>query len=306
MKFTSEDFIKRQIIESPYTFNNGIKTIWFDQPYHLYFEEIQSKTYLEMITGEKFSQLLHEPTQQLIEERKKDIIENLKGQIELYDLGPGLPTKTIPLLRELKLQNKSFKYFPVDISNSFLKIAEKEIEKEGITSNPLNCFFEDLNSKIDFNNSINKIFLIGLTFNNYRPDKILSLLKNLCKPNGTCIIITEFFTSKNKETMLVPYKDKYAETFNYLVLKIAGVDKSDLSYFTEYKNQRIEMGFKLLNNIIIDGIEIVKGTKIVTAISYRYSKQALIKYISDYFTHFEIYQSEKHNISLVIFKLFEK
>lgn len=306
MTFNSTDFILKQLADSPTTFSNRVKTIWFDQPYHLYFEDIQAQTYLEMISGEKFASSLHEPAEQLIDEIKGNIFNDLKGAIELYDLGPGLPTKTIPLLKELKKEKKEFKYIPVDISKSFLKITEAEVKKIAVKAYSLNCLFEELPEKIDYDNKVNRIFFIGLTFNNYRPDKILTLLKKLSKPNSISIIITEFFSSKTKATMLVPYKDKYAENFNYLVLKIAGIEKKDLKYFTEYKNNRIEMGFTILRDIHLEQIQLKKKTRIVTAISYRFTKQALMNKISEYFKHFEIKESSKHNVSLVTFKLYEK
>ena len=306
MNINSTDFVINQLINSPTTFNYGVKTIWFDQPYNLYLEEIQSKAYLEMISGEKFASLVHEPAKQLIEEFKGSILKDIKEPIEFYDLGPGLPTKTIPLLKALQKLKRDFKYIPVDISKSFLKITENKVKKIGVQAHSLNCFFEDLPAKIKYDQKVNRIFFIGLTFDNYRPDKILSLLKKVSNPNSISIIITEFFSSKKKETILIPYRDKHAENFNYLVLKIAGIDKNKLKYFTQYKNQRIEMGFTLRRDIRVRNLTIKRNTKIITAISYRYTKQALIRTISDYFKHFEIYQSPKHDISLVTFKLFEK
>jgi len=302
------DTLIEQLINCPVTIGkNGAKIYWFDQPYHLYLEDKQANLYLDMINAEKFSSQLHEPTERLIEKYTTDILKDFKGKLEFYDLGPGLPTKSIPLLKELQLSHREFKYIPVDISTSFIKIATEEVAKIGVKSDPINCLFEDLNKHIDLKSSIDRLFFIGLTFNNYRPNKILSLLKDLCEPNGVCLIITEYFTKDKIESILVPYKDKYAENFNYLALELTGINRQSLKYFTNFHNQRIEMGFSLIEDIKVGDNVLKKGTKIITAISYRYTRASLTNNIRKYFKHFTYYELEnKTTLSLVAFKLYHK
>jgi uncharacterized SAM-dependent methyltransferase len=277
--------------------------ILFDQPYHLYLDEEQAKAYLEMINAESFATLLHDPALSLIERYREKILKDFKGPLSFYDLGPGLPIKTIPILEQLKKNRILFKYYAVDISKSFLEITKTEIAKIGINAEEINERFERLPDRIQNDQSKEKLFFIGLTFNNYRPNTILSLLKKLAGDTGTCLIITEYFKKKNIETILVPYKDKYAENFNYLSLKLAGIEKKDLKYFTVFRNKRIEMGFRVCNKIIIENdLVLEKDSEIVTAVSYRYSKNILIKYISRYFSSYEVYEHNEKDISLVAFK----
>ncbi len=304
----TQNILIDQLLNCPITKDKkGSCIYWFDQPYHLYLEEKQSKLYLDMINAEKFSSLLHDPAEKLIETYKADILNDFKGEMEFYDLGPGLPSKSMPLLKELQSKNRKFKYIPVDISKSFLNIAEKEVSKIGVKSYPINCLFEDLYNHIDLSKSIDRLFFIGLTFNNYRPKKILNLLKQLCEPNGVCLIITEYYTKNKIESILVPYKDKYAEDFNYLALHLIGLKKNELKYLTNFNNQRIEMGFSVLNNIRLKDTIIKKGSKIITAISYRYTKVSLTNSISKYFNHFTYYESDtRTSLSILAFKLYHK
>lgn len=301
---TPKQIIVNDLIKSKRINKFGVTKLLFDQPYHLYLDDFQSKMYLKMIKGEKFSTLIHDPALKLIEKYKHKIIKDFKSPLSFYDLGPGFPTKTIPLLLELKINKIKFKYYPVDISNNFLKITQKEINKLGIKSYCINSLFENLNQYVSKDNNNEKLFFIGLTFNNYRPDKILNLLKKMSGKNGTCLIITEYFRKKNIETILLPYRDKYAENFNYLPLRLAGIKRNDLKYFTQFRNQRIEMGFKILRQVEIEGKCVLrKGTEIITAISYRYSKNTLIRYISKYFSSFEFYEHKIKDVCLASFKL---
>jgi hypothetical protein len=307
MPLNAQSFLLEELKTSPVTIDGkGIKTIWFDQPYHLYLEEIQAQTYLEMISRETFVSALHGPAEQLIFKYRKELLRGLEEPIEFYDLGPGLPKKTIPLLNELKAHHKHFAYMPVDISRSFLDITKEEVAKIGIDAKEFNCLFEELPDNIPIRHEGSRLFLIGLTFNNYRPDRILALLNRLSGPKDVTIIITQFFTNRRRGSILVPYKDEYAERFNYLALKIVGIPRKCLSYFAEFKNQRIEMGFRLLEGWEAGGLGLAKGTRIVTALSYRYRKQDLMREIFDFFDHCEVFQdrSEKDD-SLVTFKMYK-
>lgn len=259
--------------------------------------------YLEMISKDNFYKTLHQPIEKLVEKYADSIIGSDTNEIELFDLGPGLPTKTIPLIKSMQDRNISFKYIPVDISKSFLEIAINEVKKYGVECNGINCLFEELPNKITIKEreATTRIFLIGLTFNNYRPSQILRLLDKLCAKNDFAIIITEFYERDKEESILLPYKDVFAENFNFLVLELMGFKKNDFSYFTEFNNSRIEMGFKPLGNITNGIINLSSKDKIITAISYRYSKSSITSFIQKHFKHFEYYQLN----DIVTFKIKE-
>ena len=67
------------------------------------------------------------------------------------------------------------------------------------------------------------------------------------------------------------------------------------------------MGFELKEDQILGNQTIKQGTTIVTAISYRYTKNTLTNVIGKYFNHFTYYELETDTtISLVAFKLYPK
>lgn len=276
---------------------------WFDYPYHLYYEEEQALAYLEMIGKDKFSDSLHKPIEELVAKYAHSLIGIGTKNAEVFDLGPGLPTKTIPLLKNLQERKIPFKYIPVDISKSFLSLAEQEVKKLGVESVGINCLFEELPNRVSpkTNPELSRIFLIGLTFNNYRPNQILSLLSELSEKNDFAIIITEYYEKDKENSILIPYQDEYAEKFNFLVLNLMGLEKDKFEYFARFRNQRIEMGFKPKKNIDIQGLKLTKKDKIITAISYRYTNSSLTRYIQKYYKNFEYYKEN----DIVIFKIKE-
>lgn len=281
---------------------DGMTYIWYDQPCNLYYEKEQAKAYLDMIEKDNFAKTLHDPVVELVAEYAEAIISDTLPNIEFYDLGPGLPTKTIPLLKAFTKHKINLNYIPVDISLSFLKLTEKEVEKCGITSHGMNCLFEELPSILEPKRGrVTRIFQIGLTFNNYRPNAILGLLSQLSDVNDISLIVTEYYRTRKKQSLLLPYQDIYAERFNFLSLKMLGLKKQNFRYHTEYRRQRIEMGFIPIRKIDVDGLHLCSKHKIVTAISYRYTKHSLTRHIMNYFNHFEIFKKG----DLVMFKLKE-
>jgi uncharacterized SAM-dependent methyltransferase len=284
-----------------YDKRNNTKYIWFDQPYHLYLEHDQAMSYLEMIEKDKFAHKLHQPIVNLVTKYADVIINSDLTKVSFYDLGPGLPTKTIPLLLEMKKRQVAFQYFPVDISKSFLDLSQQEVKKIGVDSVGIHSLFEELPKKIlpKIDKEEVRIFQIGLTFNNYRPNSILKLLKTLMQPNDFSLIITEFYDKGKLESILTPYKDIYAENFNWLTLQLLGLDKSDFSYETCFKNQRIEMGFRPRKAIKFSGIELSINNIIVTAISYRYTEFSLTRNIQKHFRHFEMLKENQLSIYIL-------
>ncbi|MEX0813577.1 MAG: L-histidine N(alpha)-methyltransferase [Chitinophagales bacterium] len=298
------DELANHFLSSKKTWNTKTETeyIWFDQPYHLYLEHEQAMAYIEMIEKDNFAHSLHDPIVNLIKEQVNNILPNSLIKLEFYDLGPGLPKKSIPIIEGANKRKIPLKYIPVDISKSFLEITANEMKKYGIVSNSINCLFEELPEHILPKNDydITRIFQIGLTFNNYRPNYILSLLNKLMQVNDFSIIITEFYSKDKLESILTPYKDTYAEKFNWLALNLLGFKKQDFKYETKYRNQRIEMGFRPCKVIKFKHLELTPKNLIVTAISYRYTEYGLTRNIQTHFKHFEMLQ--KGNLAIYIIK----
>ena len=299
----NRDFLITQLKNCPRSqTKDGMTYLWYDQPCNLYYESEQATAYLDMIEKENFAKSLHDPAVQLVTEYSAEIISDTLENVEFYDLGPGLPTKTLPLLKACLNRNCSLTYIPVDISVSFLALAEREVKKCGISSHGMNCLFEELPSLLSPKAAnTTRIFQIGLTFNNYRPNTILGLLSQLSEDNDISLIITEYYRTQKKQSLLLPYQDIYAERFNFLSLKMLGLEKNDFRYHAEYRNQRIEMGFIPIKPLNIEGLQLSSNNKIVTAISYRYKKHHLTRHIMNYFHRFEMFKRG----DLVIFKLKE-
>jgi uncharacterized SAM-dependent methyltransferase len=302
-KMKHKDNLKHLFLKSRVSYSKQTDTnyIWYDMPYHLYLEPKQADAYIEMIEKDNFSESLHKPIVSMVQDYANVLINDRYSKIELYDLGPGLPIKTVPLIKNLQKKNIQFTYHPVDISQSFLRITKDYVRQFNIETKPINCLFEELPERLEpnYNSKTQRIFLIGLTFNNYRPNSILPLLKSMMFNQDVSLIITEFYNKAKLESILTPYQDYYAEQFNWLALKLIGCNRNDFQYETEFRNKRIQMGFRPKKKLEIYGRKLTKKHKIITAISYRYTEFSLTAAIQKHFKHFERLQKDQLAIYLL-------
>ena len=302
IKFLIKDFtqqIKYKRLDRP-------KIILMNKPFNLYLTEKQADTYIKTIEDELFERHIYYPFKEILKNQTENILKNIKGDVEFFDLGPGYPDKTLPLLQFLESSTTSLKYIPVDISKHFLEITFNFMKKYSFKIIPLNCLFEELPSILKrneiFNSSSLKIFNMGFTFNNYPYNKIFNLFKKFLTHNSIGLIATETIDDDITKS-LQPYLSEKAKKFNFLILENIGFSINDFDYFVNYKENRIEMGFEALKEIRLSNKIILSNKdKIITSISYRYPRKFFMRLIKKKFSYSEFFWSKNLNICLVKIK----
>jgi len=129
-------------------------------------------------TENPYYSIVTTPEKAYLQKISTDILNELGKDFEYIDLGPGTEHKEQYIFDEAKIQNKTFKYCPVDISDRYLKLSNNHAEKQGVKTRPIRASFEEL-SKILDSKSKNRFVSIGLTYTNYNPREILELLKEI-------------------------------------------------------------------------------------------------------------------------------
>lgn len=142
----------------------------------------EDSPYFKMVTKDEHEHLLH---------IAKDVTDNLPEEFEWIDLGPGTENKESYFLKEFKNSDKSFSYIPVDISSYFLGTAEEEAKRFGIRVEPLQVSFEELPDQLGISNIPRFVSLLGLTFSNYEPSKMLDLLFKIAGKGGYILMDTQ-------------------------------------------------------------------------------------------------------------------
>ncbi|OGN16510.1 MAG: hypothetical protein A3C88_02905 [Candidatus Yanofskybacteria bacterium RIFCSPHIGHO2_02_FULL_50_12] len=149
--------------------------------------------------------LVTKPETEFISKIAKEISKELPSEFNFIDLGPGTEHKERFFFDLLKKQGKQFTYFPVDISERFLEVAEDFSQKLGIPCKPILAPFEEVGRILP---SGYRFISLGLTFINYRVEDILSLLKTMIGNDGCAFIDSHIRSRVDTEEIRSLYVDQ--------------------------------------------------------------------------------------------------
>lgn len=260
---------------------------WEITGHHLLY--LKAEKYLNLMANATYAEGFHCNTVEIIEENVGQIFKDL-NEVNLIDLGPGYPDKSLPIAKFLAGKSP-LNYFPVDISLMYLKIAEDAMKPYCTKITPVNSKFEDLKSANAFKDLKNPYIMIGLTFMNFNCDNILTLLKEVINNNGNVIFASELKT-KNTQEIIQQYLNEETKNFAFTPLEILGFNPNFFTYEAAFNNNRIEISFIAKSNIESENITFPKGAKIITAISNRYSPEDIENLASKYFKNYKLYFSK--------------
>lgn len=282
-------------------------TIWLDQPQNLYLTGKQANTYLDLMRDKEYSKNFHNPLRDLLSRKKELLLENLIEPICIIDMGPGYPDKTLPLFAYLKKKKLKCCYMPVDISPKFLSVATQALQPYGFPIKPQNCLFEELPSRLSHSSFSNdrgcRLIILGLTFMNYRPLQIAKLLSKIARPRDVILLATEHVESDREEKIVSPYRTQKAEKFGFMPLEMLDVNRNKVRYFATFSRGRIEMGFKILEPIQLHGLVLYPETKVVTAISYRYTYKQFRAFLRKHFQVLNIFSDLSKRVSMATLRI---
>lgn len=243
-----------------------------------------------------YSESFHSATVNIIEAHLSELFPLSHQSLSIADLGPGFPDKSLPIAKFLKQNQVDLTYIPVDISETFLEIASFHIKPFAKETVPIHAKFSECTKKISPRHRRSKFYcMIGLTFMNFPPEEILPILRDIAAQGGTVLLASEILGfSKSADTVLSSYQTTQAKQLTFGPLAHLGVEEKSLSYTVEFKDSRIEMGFKFTEDPPpqLASIGIREGDQIVTAVSYRYTEKQLQNYLNMYFRKIDLFFSE--------------
>ncbi len=210
----------------------------------------------------------------------KNIADILPDNFEFIDLGPGTEHKEQFLFDELQKQGKTFTYTPVDISDHFLTIAESHVSKQGIPVRRIKASFEELPELLGESHTP-RFVSIGLTFSNYEPQNVLTLLANIAGKNGYAFINAQMRDRVDMNKLQTVYQD------DAIYLVDDKVRLIDLDPIQDISPRLVDDGFRmscfiLQNNDVLESIGIKTGDKMFVFQSLRYTKEGLENELRDY------------------------
>ena len=281
---------------------NPITNSWeLIEPHLLYLSPVQSNAYLKAMNSQKYSTGFHSDTIEIIRANCAEIVG--KESLCLIDLGPGYPDKALPMGEYCKRNGIALHYVPIDVSDTFLEIAEKEMKPFCVKTSPVHSMFETSAIHLREVDRSCSLAMIGLTFMNFPPEVFLPLLKAIAGPSGRGLVASELRSEEgDMKPLLARYEIPEARNFGFGPLELLGLSQDDVSFRVEFNQGRIELRFKLLSNIpeVLNSKSVAVGDEVVTAVSYRYTENELNYTLEKHFSRHQIFKSVEGNAAVAV------
>ncbi len=241
-------------------------------PHVLYLSEEQSDGYLAAMANRDYSGF-HSETAIAIERHAAEIIGPSRA-VQLIDLGPGFPDKAIPLGRHCRSRGVKLRYCAVDVNARFLDLATKEMAKYSAETQGIRALFEEAAPLIPASPDDHRILMLGLTFMNFAPARILSTLSELVPGGGSLLIAAQLIEGPASIPAIVrQYETDEARWVAFGPLKLLGAREEEVTYHVEFAEHRIEMSFAFRGAppSPLKNLGLGSGDRVLTAISHRWT-----------------------------------
>jgi hypothetical protein len=224
-------------------------------------------------THTPYFKLVTKPEREYLQSIVKSVADLLPDKFEYIDLGPGTEHKEQFFFDEFKKQGKEFTYIPVDISEYYLKLAEKHAEDQNVPVRSVQSSFEEV-ATILGEHTVPRFVNIGLTFSNYAPQTILKILKEIAGKDGFVFINSQM---RDRVDMIALQKVYAVDALTLAddKLKLIGLNP-DTDVTTREVDDNIFVWCSVLNvSKEIEERGVANGDKVFVFQSLRYTKVQL-------------------------------
>jgi len=215
-------------------------------------------------------------------------------------------------INELKKHVK-IRYCPIDISSYMVSKAADVIRNIGVGE-----VLEFRWNISDFENlsNITPLFrekgfdthfmmLLGNTLGNFDRKDILHGIKSSMNPNDI-LIIGNGLSNDGCKDWIKEYKDERINSWLIHIPEQLGLDHNDVEYDVRFNDSRIEEIYIVKNDRVVEHlgrkVEFNKGDLIITAISYKYTKEEFEKILKNFFSHVELFADSEETYGLALCK----
>jgi dimethylhistidine N-methyltransferase len=218
-----------------------------------------------------------------------DGIQANKSAFDLIELGAGDATKTVHLLKYLKVQNVDFQYLPIDISTHILEVLENNLFHTIPNLTVLSIqgdYFEALQRACEISSNRKVLLFLGSNIGNMNPEDSIAFCKKLSqKLNHGDRLIIGFDLKKNPARILKAYNDSEGLTNQFNLNLLTRINRElggnfKLNNFEHYQTYDPETGacksylISLCNQIVTIGSENIsfsQNESIFMEVSQKYS-----------------------------------
>jgi len=307
------DLIFKELIKRGYSLEGNTR-VWNIADSKLwYLTPEQSQAFLDLEKDQGYREDIIQKEINLINQNINELV-NTMGLKErnIVDLGCGDGKKALIFLQHLK-GKVDIRYCPIDISGYMVQKALETFRQTNIGE-----VVEFKWNISDFENieniahllrigkfKQNLYLLLGNTLGNFEINELLYEIRSGMK-EGDYLLIGNGLSTKNPEALLESYTTDHVNNFLEHIPLQLGLDKSDISFGTRFKNSRIELFYALNKNKLVKfqdkEVFFNKGDRVIVSVSYHYRKEDFISFLKMYFNDVKFFISKDNAYALALCK----
>jgi hypothetical protein len=250
-------------------------------------------------TDNSYYQLITKPEQEYLKNIAPRVVSELPEKFEYVELGPGTAQKEQIIFDEARHQHKEFIYMPVDISEHFLSLSADRALKQGIQIHPLRTPFEELGMKISGQKDFRLVSLLGLTYSNYAPAMVLSLLKSTAGKDGLVLIDLQVRDRVDMGEVRRVYKENLFDVVA-TKLQLLGLDMGK-DVVTFGVDEEVRAWCELSHSTLeLERVGVMPGDKLLVFQSLRPTKESLEMDIAAVFSSYTLFDTGESFIAALL------
>jgi uncharacterized SAM-dependent methyltransferase len=307
------DLILKELLKRGYKLE-GETRVWDIADSKLwYLTPKQAQSFLDLEKNEEYQKSIIQKEINLIKENLQNILSEFKKtSCNLIDLGCGDGKKASLFIDELSKHLK-IRYYPIDISSYMVSKAADTIRRmnvgEVLEFRWNISDFENLNNITPLSRDAvyqhHFMILLGNTLGNFdRGDILYGINQSMEKED--ILIIGNGLHGKNTQDIINTYNDNKVNNFLIECIRQIGFSENEVKFKVRFKDSRVEIIYELKKDKKINHlgrtVEFKKGDFIITAISFKYSKNDLTKILSKFFSKVKIYTDKEETYALALCK----
>lgn len=308
------DVIFRELLKRGYSLE-GKNRVWNIADSKLwYLTPEQAQAFLDLETKDPKQMMFAKKEMDLLKDNFKQISTDIHSKnINIIDLGCGNGEKALFFIKNFKDKSK-IRYCPIDTSNFMVDKALKTLSKVkslevlNFKHNIIDFLnLDEVTSSIRKGNfKTNMLLLLGGSLENSDVHELLHDIRSAMKDDD-CLLIGNKLTHPNPEKMVAYYNsNKHIDNMLIKTIEKIGLSKEDVSYGARYRGNRVEMYYILKKDKIISHagkkVDFRVGDKIITTISYKYTKDSFLETLNLYFNDVELFVSKDGIYALALCK----
>lgn len=302
----------KELLKRGYSLDGKTRVWNISESRLMYITPEQAQAYLDLEHSPDYNKEVIQMEIDLIKNHIEEIIKKTgKEPLNIIDMGCGDGKKAEILINQLK--GIKVRYCPIDISDYMVKKAIERISKMNV--NAIVQFqwnisdFENIESitsllrQGEFKKNV--ILLLGNTLGNFEFHELMHQVSNSMK-KGETVLIGNGLAEGNTESILRSYSDGMIDKFLVGIPLQLGLKKEEIEFNARFQNSRVELYYTIKADKKIScldkHVEFNAGDQIIVAVSYKYKKDLLAKFLKMYFDEVKIYTPENNSYGLALCK----